>query len=110
MVGTVGAMVSFQEDSKLLTELAGVAVDAKQVERTTEALGQEIAEDERQHSEPSDTLPLLQTLYLGMDGTGIALRAKELAGRARSLDGSQVRSVPVHLREKPSGCSSSRKS
>src|ERR1700737_3018204 len=38
MVGTVGAMVSFQEGSELLTELAGVAVDAKQVERTAEAL------------------------------------------------------------------------
>jgi hypothetical protein len=39
MVGTVGAMVSFQEGSELLTELAGVAVDVKQVERTAEALG-----------------------------------------------------------------------
>jgi hypothetical protein len=58
MVGTVGAMVSFQEGSELLTELAGVAVDAKQVERTAEALRKEIAEDERQHSEPSDRLPL----------------------------------------------------
>jgi len=38
MTGTVGAMVSFQEGSELLTELAGVAVDAKQVERTAEAL------------------------------------------------------------------------
>ena len=89
MVGTVGAMVSFQEGSELLTELAGVAVDAKQVERTAEALGQEIAEDERQHSEPSDTLPLPQTLYLGMDGTGIPLRAEELAGRiGKQPDGS----------------------
>jgi len=34
MTGTVGALVSFQEGSALLTELAGVAVDAKQVERT----------------------------------------------------------------------------
>jgi hypothetical protein len=36
MVGSVGAMVSFQEGSELLTELAGVAVDAKQVERTAQ--------------------------------------------------------------------------
>jgi len=36
MIGTVGAMVSFQEGSDLLTELAGVAVDTKQVERTAE--------------------------------------------------------------------------
>jgi hypothetical protein len=89
MVGTVGAMVSFQEGSELLTELAGVAVDAKQVERTAEALGKEIAEDERHCTEPLDTLPLPQTLYLGMDGTGIPLRAKELAGRSgKQPDGS----------------------
>jgi Uncharacterised protein family (UPF0236) len=89
MTGTVGALVSFQEGSELLTELAGVAVDAKQVERTAEALGQEIAEDERQHSEPCDTLPLPQTLYLGMDGTGIPLRAAELVGRSgKQADGS----------------------
>jgi transposase len=81
MVGTVGAMVSFQEGSELLTELAGVDVDAKQVERTAEALGKEIAEDERVHTEALDSLPLPQTLYLGMDGTGIPLRAEELVGR-----------------------------
>jgi hypothetical protein len=73
-------MVSFQEGSELLQELAGVIVDAKQVERTAEALGQEIAEDERHHCEPLDTLPLPHTLYLGIDGTGIPLRTEELAG------------------------------
>jgi hypothetical protein len=89
MTGAVGAMVSFQEGSQLLTELAGVAVETKQVERTAEALGKEIAEDERHHSEPSDTVPLPQTLYLGMDGTGIPLRAEELAGRSgKQADGS----------------------
>ena len=89
MTGTVGAMVSFQEGSELLAELAGVAVDAKQVERTAEALGQEISEDERHHAEPSDTLALPQTFYLGMDGTDIPLRAEELAGRAgKQPDGS----------------------
>jgi hypothetical protein len=89
MTGTVAALVSFQEGSELLTELAGVAVNAKQVERTAEALGQEIAEEERRHPEPSDTLALPQTLYLGMDGTGIPLRAEELAGRiGKQPDGS----------------------
>lgn len=89
MVGTVGAMISFQEGGELLTELAGVAVDAKQVERTAEALGKEIAEDERLHSEPLDALPLPRTLYLGMDGTGIPLRAEELVGRTgKQPDGS----------------------
>jgi hypothetical protein len=89
MIGTVGAMVSFQEGSELLTELAGVTVDAKQVERTAEALGEEITEDERRHTEPIDSLPLPQTLYLGMDGTGIPLRAEELVGRSgKQPDGS----------------------
>src|SRR6516165_12087186 len=80
MTGTVGAMVSFQEGSELLQELVGVVVDAKQVERIAEALGEEIAADEQRHSEPLDTLPLPQTLYLGIDGTGIPLRAEELTG------------------------------
>src|SRR5260370_9300870 len=89
MTGTVGAMVSFQEGSALLTELAGVAVDAKQVERTAEALGKEIAEDERMHTEPLDSLSLPQTLYLGMDRTTIPLRAEELVGRTgKQADGS----------------------
>ena len=89
MTGTVGALLSFQEGSELLTELAGVAVDAKQVERTAEALGKEIAADERVHTEPLDSLSLPQTLYLGMDGTGIPLRAEELVGHAgKQVDGS----------------------
>jgi hypothetical protein len=72
-----------------LTELAGVAVDAKQVKRTAEALGEEIAEDERHCTEPSDVLPLLRTLYLGMEGTGIPLRAEEPVGRTgKQPDGS----------------------
>ena len=87
MTGTVGAMVSFQEGSELLQELAGVIVDAKQVERTAEALGQEIAEDERHHSESLDTLPLPKTLYLGIDGTGIPLRAEELTGASGKREG-----------------------
>ena len=89
MIATVGALVSFQEGSDLLQELAGVRVDAKQVERTAEALGGEIAADERRHAEPSDSVELPQTLYLGMDGTGIPMRREELAGRAgKQPDGS----------------------
>ena len=90
MVGTVGARVSFQEGRTLLQELAGVAVNAKQVERTAEDLGAEIAADERQDTLPAhEDLPLPGTLYLGIDGTGIPLRAEELAGRTgKQSDGS----------------------
>lgn len=82
MTALVAALVSFQESSELLQELAGVPVDAKQVERTAEALGAEIAELERHDTEPSETTPLPKTLYLGLDGTGIPMRAEELAGRS----------------------------
>ena len=66
-----------------------MAVDAKLVERTAEVLDEEIAEDERHCTELSDVLPLLRTLYLGMDGTGIPLRTEEPPGRTgKQTDGS----------------------
>jgi hypothetical protein len=89
MIASVGAMVSFQEGSQLLEELAGVEVDAKQVERVAEALGAEIAADEKQDVEAIDRTPLPRTLYLGIDGTGVPMRPSELAGRAgKQPDGS----------------------
>jgi hypothetical protein len=97
MIGTVGALVSFQEGSGLLRELAGVEVGAKQVERTAEALGAEVAEDGRQQVEAWREEPLPSTLYLGLDGTGIPMRREELEGRAgKQADGSaQTREVKV---------------
>ena len=87
MVGLAAALVSFAESSALMGELAGVSVDAKGVERTAEALGREIARDERDVVEPSP--PRAPTMYLGMDGTGVPMRAAELAGRAgKRPDGS----------------------
>lgn len=82
MVGRVGAMVSFAEGHELLRELAGVNVPTKQVERAAEALGCEIAQDERQVVEPPPAGErVAPTLYLGMDGTGVPMRASELQGR-----------------------------
>ena len=87
MVGLAAAMVSFAESSELMRELGGVPVDAKQVERTAEALGREIAQDERAVVDPSP--PTAPTMYLGMDGTGVPMRASELQGRAgKQPDGS----------------------
>lgn len=90
MTCSVGAMVSFMEGAELMSELAGVDVDAKQVERTAEALGAEIAKDERRHVEPPTTDEAVPpTLYLGMDGTGVPVRKEELVGRAgKQPDGS----------------------
>src|SRR6476620_1763970 len=52
MTGSAAALVSFEESSALLHELAGVEVSVSQVERAAEALGAEIAADERSCVEP----------------------------------------------------------
>jgi uncharacterized protein UPF0236 len=87
MTGSAAALVSFEESSGLLHELAGVEVSAKQAERAGEALGAEIAVDEHQQvEEMGERAP---TMYLGMDGTGVPMRAQEVAGRAgKQADGS----------------------
>lgn len=87
MIGATAAMVSFEESSELLGELAAVHVDAKQVERTAEALGREIEAYER--IPLARAAPLAETMYLGLDGTGIPMRQAELEGRVgKQGDGS----------------------
>lgn len=80
MIGRTAALVSFAESRDLLRELAGVPVDAKQVERTAEALGRAIAADDQDVVAPAP--PDASTLYLGMDGTGVPMRAAAVQGRA----------------------------
>ena len=87
MTGLAAARASFAETGTLLHDLAGVNVDAKQAERTAEALGREIAADEREvvAVEPGRA----PTMYPGMDSTGVPVRRAELAGRAgKQADGS----------------------
>lgn len=90
MVGLVGAMVSFEEGHELLHELAGVEVATKHVERAAEALGREIAKDEKQVVEPPRAEEAVApTLYLGVDGTGVPVRKEELVNRpGKQPDGS----------------------
>jgi hypothetical protein len=80
MTGSAAALMSFEESSGLLKELAGVEVSVSQVQRAAEALGAEIAADERRSVEPAAASA--PTIYLGMDGTGVPMRASEVAGRA----------------------------
>lgn len=87
MTALVASAESFLAGARLLSELAGVSVGAKQVERTAKRLGAAIAADELSHVEekpnPSDTM------YAGVDGTGIPMRPDEVAGRAgKQSDGS----------------------
>lgn len=99
MTASAAVRVSFEESSELLHELAGVEVSTKQVERAAEALGAEIAVDEHQQVEKmSEVAP---TMYLGMDGTGVPMRAQEVADRAgKQADGSaKTREAAGHPRD-----------
>ena len=93
MVGLAAAEVSFAKASELLGALAGIRVESKQVERTAEALGREVAADERAVTEsPLDSPP---TMYLGLDGTGVPVRC--LRGRRAP------RQAARRLRQDPRG-------
>jgi Uncharacterised protein family (UPF0236) len=86
MTASTAALVSFQESSALLHELASVQVSISQVQRAAEALGAEIAVDERTDVEGMGEVA--PTMYLGMDGTGVPMRTAEVAGRAgKQADG-----------------------
>jgi hypothetical protein len=87
MTGSTAALVSFEESSTLLHELAGVEVSISQVQRAAETLGAEIAVDERVCVDRMGEVA--PTMYLGMDGTGVPMRPAEVAGRAgKQPDGS----------------------
>ena len=87
MVGLAASDFSFAAASDLLWELAAVRVETKQVERAAEALGREVAADERAVAE---TVPSpAPTMYLGLDGTGVPVRPAEVEGRrGKQPDGS----------------------
>jgi len=97
MIASVGALVSFEEGSQLLAELAGIDVPPKQVERTAEALGEEIAGDEKKDCTPLDDSALPSTLYLGMDGTGIPMRKSEVEGRTGKQSDGTAKTREVKL-------------
>ena len=85
MTGTTAALVSFEERSALLHELAAVEVSVSQVERAAEALGDEIAADERSCVERMGEVA--PTRHLGMDGTGVADAQVRNGGPLRQATG-----------------------
>ena len=87
MNGVAAAHSSFGEASDLLHELAGLSLNPKRSERAAKALGLQIRQDEQEVVDPpQEAAP---TLYLGMDGTGVPVRASEREGRrGKQPDGS----------------------
>lgn len=92
MLATVGQEVAFDRGRRQLELLANLEVTAKAVERTAEAVGQDIAEDERKEIERAMQLELpivigkpVPILYVEMGGTGVpAVKKDTVAPPARS--------------------------
>jgi len=80
MVSLVASAGSFLEGSKLLSALSAIIVSEKCVERTAKKIGSAIATDEVVYVEEKPNLS--DTMYAGVDGTGIPMRKDELIDRA----------------------------
>jgi hypothetical protein len=106
MLATVGHEAAFAQGREQMKLLAGLSVTTKAVERTAEAIGEDI--ERRQQQERNRALqlelpipmgPRISILYVEMDGTGIPVVRKESEGRAGQQDGQ-----PAHTREAKLGC------
>ncbi len=91
MIDVAAATVPFAQASKLLSDLAGVTVATKTVERVAEADGRAAEADQVEQTKAilANRLvplpppgPLPDMLYLAIDGTGLPMRASETLGRA----------------------------
>lgn len=91
MTSRAGATVPFAQAAGLLTDLAGITLNTKRVERAAEAAGTiaAAAHAERAHAVLTGQViplpppgPVPDMLYLAIDGTGIPMTPAETAGRA----------------------------
>ncbi len=80
MISLVASAESFLEGTKLLSALASVNVSEKSVERTAKKVGAAIAADEAAYIEEKPNSS--DTMYVGVDGTGIPMRPDELIDQA----------------------------
>jgi len=106
MLAAVGHEVPFQQDRQQLELLAGLSLTTKAVERTAEAVGEDIEVGQQRELRralqlelPIPMGPCIPILYVEMDGTGIPVVHKETEGRVGKQDGQ-----PAHTREAKLGC------
>jgi hypothetical protein len=106
MQAVVGQQAPFDQGRQQLKLLADVEVTTKAVERTAEAIGEEIAARDQaaiRRAMPWD-LPIIvgeaiSILYVQVDGTGVPAVKKETVGRQGKTEGQ-----PAHTREAKLGC------
>jgi len=106
MHAVVGQDAPFDHGREQMKVLAGLEVTTKSVERTAEAVGEDIARRKQQEIRKAIQLHLpvvagkpIPVLYVEMDGTGVPVVKKETLGRPGKTDGE-----PAHTREVKLGC------
>ena len=106
MQAAVGHEASFDHGRQQLKLLADLEVTTKAVERTAEAIGEDIAAREQARSSEAMQLDLpivvgepIPILYVQVDGTGVPVVKKETVGRQGKTEGQ-----PAHTREAKLGC------
>ena len=112
MQAVVGQEAAFDHGRQQVKLLADLEVTTKAVERTAEAIGEDIAAREQEEIERAMQLDLplivgelIRFLYVQLDGTGVSVVKKKLwVGRARRQDNRPTRGRPswdVCLRKRP---------
>jgi hypothetical protein len=106
MLAMVGLEAPFDHGRQQMKLLADLEVTTKAVERTAEAIGEDIAKRDRQEIQRAMQLDLpmilgepVPILYVQMDGTGVPVVKKETLGRSGKTAGQ-----PAHTREAKVGC------
>jgi len=106
MQADLGQAVPFDDGRQRMKLLADLEVTTKAMERTAEAIGEDIAAREQQEIQRGVQLGLpmvmgepIPILYIQMDGTGVPVVRKETVGRQGKTDGQ-----PAHTREAKLGC------
>ena len=106
MMAVVGQEAPFDHGRRQLKLLAGLEVTIKAVERTAEAIGEDVAQAGQSEIQRAVQLDLpivvgepIPILYVQMDGTGVPVVKKETVGRKGKTDGQ-----PSHTREVKLGC------
>lgn len=89
MMGQVGGKEAFEDGRKDLEVLAGLEVSAKAVERISEAVGEQIEQENQREQKrilSGRVIPFIgeaaiPKLYVAIDGTGVPVVARETEGR-----------------------------
>ena len=104
MLAVVGQATAFDQGREQMKRLAGLELTTKAVERTAEAIGEDIGGREREQIQQALQLDLpvvvgepIPILYVQMDGTGVPLTEAERRE-------SKVEGQPARTREVKLGC------